>query len=131
MFDYMDNERQARRLLHTLSALNPADPDYGQQMARDLLDIREADASGKASGEVSPEEQEIIAKNRALVNAAIDSANAFTTKDLAINGNDLIAMGYKPGPEIGQILKALTDQVIDNPELNTREYLLSQIPQPT
>jgi len=47
-----------------------------------------------------------------------------TLKDLAINGNDLIKIGIPKGKKIGQILSTLLDDVIDNPEHNTREYLL-------
>jgi tRNA nucleotidyltransferase (CCA-adding enzyme) len=46
-------------------------------------------------------------------------------KDLAINGRDLIAMGMEPGKEIGEVLDRLFEQVLDDPELNTREQLLA------
>lgn len=43
--------------------------------------------------------------------------------DLAIDGNDLIAMGVPKGPRIGEVLDALLDRVLDDPSLNTRERL--------
>ena len=45
-------------------------------------------------------------------------------KDLAIGGSDLIAMGMKPGREIGEVLNELFEHVLDNPELNQRDKLL-------
>jgi len=45
-------------------------------------------------------------------------------KDLAINGKDLIELGYKERKGIGEVLKKLLDIVIDKPELNKREILL-------
>ncbi len=48
-------------------------------------------------------------------------------KSLAINGHDVTASGFPPGPQVGIILRALHEQVLDNPELNTREQLLSMI----
>jgi tRNA nucleotidyltransferase (CCA-adding enzyme) len=33
-------------------------------------------------------------------------------------------MGIRPGPEIGELLRALLERVTDEPELNTREALL-------
>jgi tRNA nucleotidyltransferase (CCA-adding enzyme) len=45
-------------------------------------------------------------------------------KDLAINGRDLIALGMQPGREIGELLDALFERVLDDPSLNTREQLL-------
>jgi len=49
-----------------------------------------------------------------------------TLKDLAINGNDLIKIGIPKGKKMGQILNTLLDDVIDNPEHNTREHLLER-----
>ena len=45
--------------------------------------------------------------------------------ELAIGGKDLIAIGVKPGPDMGRILKVLLDRVLEEPELNTREQLLA------
>jgi tRNA nucleotidyltransferase (CCA-adding enzyme) len=50
--------------------------------------------------------------------------DCFTLKNLAINGNDLIDIGIKPGKEIGTKLQYLLEKVIENPELNTKEQLL-------
>ena len=47
-----------------------------------------------------------------------------TVRDLAINGYDLINLGFE-GPEIGKSLNALLELVLDNPERNTREELLA------
>ena len=44
-------------------------------------------------------------------------------KDLAIDGNDLIVLGAKPGREIGTCLQALLEEVLEDPDRNQREYL--------
>ena len=46
-------------------------------------------------------------------------------KDLAVTGSDLIALGMPVGKEIGVLLKELLEQVLEEPERNTREELLS------
>ena len=46
--------------------------------------------------------------------------------DLAVDGSDLIALGYGEGPELGAALDALLDAVVDDPELNTRDRLLER-----
>lgn len=46
-------------------------------------------------------------------------------KDLAVTGSDLIALGIPAGKEIGILLKALLELVLEKPECNTRENLLS------
>ena len=54
---------------------------------------------------------------------------AFSITDLAVNGKDVMEfLGIKPGPKVGQILKDLLQLVIEDPDLNTREALLEQIP---
>lgn len=46
-------------------------------------------------------------------------------KELAVDGRDLMAAGMKPGPALGKTLNALMEQVLEQPECNTREYLLN------
>ena len=43
---------------------------------------------------------------------------------LAIRGSDLLELGMKQCPQIGEILRALHEQVLDDPSLNSRETLL-------
>ena len=45
---------------------------------------------------------------------------------LAIDGNDLVKLGVKPGKVLGDILRTLDQMVLDNPELNDREQLLER-----
>lgn len=46
-------------------------------------------------------------------------------KDLAVSGRDLIAAGLKPGPELGAVLRQMLEHVLEAPEDNTREKLLT------
>jgi tRNA nucleotidyltransferase (CCA-adding enzyme) len=50
-----------------------------------------------------------------------------TLQDLAVNGNDLITAGVRPGPEVGETLARLLAEVLDDPARNTRQYLLSRV----
>lgn len=50
-----------------------------------------------------------------------------TLKDLAVNGGDLIKEGINPGPKLGVILKQLLELVLEEPERNSREFLLEQV----
>jgi len=81
--------------------------------ADDLLAIAEAEGWG---GE--------------LVDAAArmrHSKAPLAVSDLAITGADIIALGIPEGPDVGVILHALLDLVIEHPEWNTREELLHQV----
>jgi putative nucleotidyltransferase with HDIG domain len=44
--------------------------------------------------------------------------------DLAVDGNDLIGLGFTPGPELGHLLRELLHDVVDDPTQNTRAALL-------
>lgn len=55
----------------------------------------------------------------------IDDGDCICLKDMAVTGRDLIEAGVKPGPQMGEILEALFNQVLKNPEHNSREYLLN------
>lgn len=44
-------------------------------------------------------------------------------KTLALTGSDLIALGMKPGKQLGDTLQELLKLVIENPEYNTAECL--------
>jgi len=48
-------------------------------------------------------------------------------KDLAVKGDDLIAAGVRPGPDVGETLARLLDEVMEDPSRNTKEYLLSRV----
>lgn len=56
----------------------------------------------------------------------IEKKHCVDKKDLSVNGRDLIAMGMKPGEEIGVVLDLLFDIVINDPKLNEREKLLER-----
>jgi tRNA nucleotidyltransferase/poly(A) polymerase len=46
-------------------------------------------------------------------------------KDLALNGHDLQRLGIPAGPQMGGILQALLQRVLDDPACNTRTQLLA------
>lgn len=46
--------------------------------------------------------------------------------DLNINGNDLIDLGIRPGKNIGRILNELLELVLEEPEFNKRDKLMSK-----
>lgn len=68
---------------------------------------------------------------RAALPAVVESIRAahdpLTLKDLAVGGDDLIALGVRPGPEIGEMLARLLEEVLDDPKRNQRDHLLDRV----
>jgi tRNA nucleotidyltransferase (CCA-adding enzyme) len=106
------DEVRARRLLQR----------YGAGLTFDLLDHKRADLLGK--GPANDKDLDRLLAFRRVVEREKTSAHRLS--DLAIGGDDLIEIGYAPGPKIGQTLRALLDDVVTSPELNTRDRLLAR-----
>jgi tRNA nucleotidyltransferase (CCA-adding enzyme) len=96
---------------------------YGKVLTFELLDHKAADLRGKGQPH-SPEELERLAHFRGVVQSELSSP--YRLRDLAVNGNDLLGIGYRAGPEIGKTLRALLDDVIRDPGQNTRDQLLTR-----
>lgn len=57
----------------------------------------------------------------------LEKGQCVSLKTLAVSGKDLIHAGMKPGKELGEKLAEFLELVLDNPELNTKEELLSRL----
>ena len=84
------------------------------EYADDLLTLRSAGTTPR-----SP-----LPKVVAAIRAAKDP---LTLKDLAVSGDDLLAAGVRAGPEVGETLHRLLDEVLEDPKRNTRDHLLSRV----
>src|SRR2546429_4770293 len=62
-----------------------------------------------------------------VVSSIRAAKDPLTLKDLAVTGDDLIAAGVRPGPEVGETLARLLAEVLDDPTRNTREQLLARV----
>ena len=93
----------------------------GKESLEQVLTLQEADMGSK--GTKNPEELAQFEQIRALI-VQIEAENAcLSIKDLAINGRDLMALGFS-GKQIGQTLQKLLDQVLDETLPNEKEPLL-------
>jgi tRNA nucleotidyltransferase (CCA-adding enzyme) len=95
--------------------------EHGDELAFDLVAHKEADLRGK---EVPQEELDAAARLRALLEQ--EQIRPHRLEDLAVDGSDLIELGYQQGPELGRTLESLLDAVVEDPALNTREELLER-----
>jgi tRNA nucleotidyltransferase (CCA-adding enzyme) len=55
-----------------------------------------------------------------------EQASPHRLADIAVDGRDLLAIGFRPGPDLGRALQALLHDVVDDPSLNTKDALLQR-----
>lgn len=90
-----------------------------------LFDVKYGDMMAQSTY-LRQEKQENLEAWKDLYRQVMESGQCVSLKMLAITGNDLIRLGMKPGREMGELLAELLDQVLEEPELNTKEYLTEQ-----
>lgn len=95
----------------------------GGQLFEKLLELQLADNMAKNPKHL-PEKKRKIEEAYNIYNEILAEGQPYLVSDLMVNGRDLIKIGYRPGRAIGDALKILIDEVIINPGLNTREYLI-------
>ncbi|MBR2822496.1 MAG: HD domain-containing protein [Clostridia bacterium] len=97
---------------------------FGEEDLRALFDVHRADriATGTRSPAHARERTQEL--NDAL-DALLREHPCFSRKDLAVNGHDLMALGFS-GADIGRELDRLLEAVMDGQTENTREALLAE-----
>lgn len=92
-----------------------------------LLNVMRADVYGQ-SDYLKKEKNERIEAIERLYKEILDADEAVSVRDLAINGRDLMEVGIPSGPEIGRILNAMLEHVLEYPEDNEKGRLLELLP---
>lgn len=110
------NPRNVRRLIIRV----------GKDNFENLLAVKRADTYGQ-SLQNREEKFAYIDSLEEMYHQILEQEDCLSIKDLKINGKDLIGMGVPQGQKIGQILKTVFDEVVDQPDLNDREYLLNRV----
>ena len=111
---------------------NSVDPDrrivrramnkIGEDLFPLLFEVKRADIL--AQSETFREEKlKRLVKWQELYEQILQQKECVSLKTLAVTGSDLIALGMKPGKELGFVLQELLELVLDQPECNTKEYL--------
>jgi tRNA nucleotidyltransferase (CCA-adding enzyme) len=87
----------------------------------DLFMLQIADLKGSA-----PEYQncDMVLNLKEKCHKILEEKEPISIKDLAINGEDLISIGFNRGKMIGFILQELLNEILKDPELNQREKLI-------
>ena len=111
-------------------AVRRAASRMGKELFPLILEVKAADLAAQSDYQRA-EKQEWLEQLRSLYEEIEREGDCLTIKDLAVNGRDLIQAGITPGPQLGLALQQLLEIVLEDPEKNTREYLLSLLPKET
>lgn len=111
-------------------AVRRAASRMGKELFPLILEVKAADLAAQSDYQRA-EKQEWLEQLRSLYEEIEREGDCLTIKDLAVNGRDLIQAGITPGPQLGLALQQLLEIVLEDPEKNTREYLLSSLPKET
>lgn len=111
-----ESPQRVRRWLHKL----------GPEVFFDLLAIQGGDAAAQAPAYCTRLDH--LRRLETLARQVLDQAPCLTVRDLAVGGEDLLALGYR-GPAIGRALRALLDQVLSETVSNEKNALLQRLAQ--
>lgn len=114
-YRFVPEERSVRRAMHKIGAdLFPL-----------LFELRRGDISAHEEP-YRTEGTENLRKVWQVYLGIREREECTSLKDLAVNGSDLIAAGFAPGKELGEVLSRLLQLVIEEPEKNKKDILLEQ-----
>ena len=97
----------------------------GEERALQLMDIKLADILAHAPGTQGALIEKWKIFNRLLGEVLVEG-NCFSRKNLAVNGNDIKALGVSEGPEMGRIIQTLMGEVMSEQLANEKEVLLNR-----
>jgi tRNA nucleotidyltransferase (CCA-adding enzyme) len=102
----------------SLSAVRRVVAKVGKENIWTLMEIRECDRVGMKKKEAPYR----LRKYHAMIEEVL--RDPISVGQLAVDGTILMQeLHMKPGPRMGWILHALLEEVLDDPQKNTREYL--------
>jgi putative nucleotidyltransferase with HDIG domain len=106
----------------TLSAVRRMIARVGEKGIWDLVELRKCDRIGTGR---PTEEPYRFRKYQSMIEEALRAP--LSVGMLKVDGMKLMELGVEKGPRIGSILHALLEEVLDEPEKNTEEYLVTRV----
>jgi len=107
----------------TLSAVRRMIANVGPELVQDLMNVRVCDRIGTGRPKENPYR---LRKYRAMVDEAL--RDPVSVQMLKIDGKRIMDVTQEtPGPKIGFVLHALLEEVLEDPGLNTEEYLEKRV----
>lgn len=94
----------------------------GIELARDLIKVQLADIAAQSDYKKEEKTKQVEDLASSIETVYADKT-AITLKDLKINGNDLMSIGFK-GKEIGEFLNILYERCLSDPTFNNKDRLM-------
>ena len=110
------DERGVRRAVYRI----------GSAQYPDIFAVKRADILAQSDYQ-REEKLRYVDDYEALYTQILEKKQCLCIRDLAVNGADLLAEGVPQGKQIGVCLDMLLQLVLEQPEKNTREYLLEVV----
>jgi len=111
------------RYKNTKAGLRRAANKIGRDLIELLFIVQRSDIMGQS---IATRKEKIDRLDESIKIYKSIEFDCITIKDLAINGKDLINVGINPGKHMGQILKFLLEEVLEDPNKNSKEYLIER-----
>ncbi len=96
----------------------------GREQYPGLFAVKRADITAQSDYE-REKKMNYVNRYEEIYREILEREECLSLKELAVTGSDLIEAGMTPGKEIGEMLHCLLEQVIEHPEWNEREKLLT------
>lgn len=121
-------------LIPTEKSVNKFVVKHGTDLFFDFLSLKQSDLDDHVFPDPLPSniwDGFLFNKNdvKNIFNSLMEKESCFGLRNLAVNGNDLLSLGIKKGPEIGKILNSLLDGVCEGQYQNNKESLLDIVKQ--
>ena len=95
---------------------------HGEDATRQLIELHKADTLGQSA--ICRHRIAIFEEVSQMINEILQEESCFTLKDLAVNGHDMMTLGFQ-GPTIGRVLQECLDAVLDEQIPNEHESLMA------
>ncbi len=98
----------------------------GEDAFPDIFELKRADTLAQSTYR-RQDKMDQVAEFERLWNKIKEEEQCLSVSDLALSGKDLLAMGIPQGRELGNVLRALLDEVLEDPNRNTKEWLSKEV----
>lgn len=95
---------------------------HGEEAAQQLIELHKADTMGQSA--ICRHRIAIFEDVSQMINEILQEESCFSLKDLAVNGHDMMTLGFQ-GPTIGRVLQECLDAVLDEQIPNEHEALMA------